>query len=38
MKVTRCPYYSVDLNGYFIRLDLTVDKRLDLAWTYEMLY
>jgi hypothetical protein len=27
-----------DLNGYFIRLDLTVDKRLDLAWTYEMLY
>ena len=26
------------LNGYFIRLDLTVDKRLDLAWTYEMLY
>jgi hypothetical protein len=27
-----------DVNGYFIRLDLTVDKRLDLAWTYEMLY
>ena len=25
-------------NGYFIRLDLTVDRRLDLSWTYETLY
>ena len=25
-------------NGCFIRLDLTVDKRLSLTWTYEMLY
>jgi hypothetical protein len=25
-------------NGCFIRLDLPVDKRLSLTWTYEMLY
>jgi len=26
------------LRGYSIRLDHTVDKRLDLSWTYETLY
>jgi len=27
-----------DSNGYSIRYDLTIDRRLDLVWTYETLY